>query len=98
MDLKIFDNKDVQKLLRDNDVARLSLFGSSARDEEMSSSDIDLMVRFNKQKSLLAFVRLERDLSELLGRKVDLVTENSVSPHLKRVINKDTRIVFNEKE
>ena len=76
MDVKIFDNNNIQTLLRDNDVAILSLFGSSARDKEMSSSDIDLIVRFNKQKSLLAFVRLECELSNMLGKKVDLVTEN----------------------
>lgn len=98
MDLKIFDNNNIQNLLKDNDVAILSLFGSSARNEETSTSDIDLMVRFNKQKGLLAFVRLERELSKILGKKVDLVTENSISPHLKSSISKDARIVFNEKE
>ena len=98
MNLSQFKNSTIQNLLRENDVARLSLFGSSARDEEVSSSDIDLMVRFNKRKSLLAFVRLERELSEALGKKVDLVTENSVNPHLKKIISKDVKVVFNGKE
>ena len=66
-------------------------YSASARDEEMSSSNIDLMVRFNKQKSLLAFVRLERELRKLPGRRVDLVTENSAGPHLRTLKNKDMR-------
>ncbi|RMD91583.1 MAG: hypothetical protein D6814_18055 [Calditrichaeota bacterium] len=98
MDLSQFKNSAIQNLLRENDVARLSLFGSSARNEESSSSDIDLIVRFNKRKGLLAFVRLERELSAALGKKVDLVTENSVNPHLKKIISKDVKVVFDGKE
>ena len=98
MDLKIFNNSRIQSLLKENDVAILSLFGSSVRDEEKSTSDIDLIVRFSKKKSLLAFIRFERELSNIIGKKVDLVTENSISPHLKSLINKDARIVYDEKE
>ena len=98
MDLKIFSDRKIQNLLKENDVALLSLFGSSARNEELSTSDIDLLVRFNKKKSLLAFVRLERELSTILGTKVDLVTENSISPYLKDTINNDARIVYDDQD
>lgn len=84
MDIKIFSTSKIQSLLKENDVALLSLFGSSARNEESRESDIDLLIRFNKKKGLFAFVHLERQLSTLLGKKVDLVTENSISPHLKK--------------
>ena len=96
MDLKIFNNNQLHNLLEKNDVTVLSLFGSSVRDEENKESDIDLLVKFGKSKSLLTFVRLERELSELLGKKVDLVTENSISPYLKERIAKDARIVYGE--
>lgn len=98
MDLKIFDNRQLYNFLKENDVAVLSLFGSSARNEKKKTSDIDLLVKFKKRKSLLAFVRLERELSKLLGKKVDLVTENSISPHLMDLVAKDARIVYDEKE
>jgi hypothetical protein len=98
MNLDIFNNKKLYDLLEKNDVAVLSLFGSSARDEEKESSDIDLLVKFKKTKSLLTFVRLERQLSKILGKKVDLVTENSISPRLKDMILKDTIRVYEKKD
>ena len=98
MDINIFNNTQIKDLLRENDVANLSLFGSSARYQDNSTSDIDLIVRFNKKKSLLAFVRLERELSNVLGKKVDLVTENSISPYLKNIINNEATIVYDEQK
>jgi len=46
-----------------------------ARGEETEESDVDLLVRFARPKSLLDLVRIEREFSEALGRKVDLLTE-----------------------
>ena len=85
---------EVKDLLESNDVARLGLFGSYARGEQRDDSDIDLLVSFNKSKGLIAFVQLERKLSDALGRKVDLVTENSVSPHLKDSILSDSITIY----
>lgn len=98
MDLSIFYTGKIKNLLKQNDVEFLSLFGSSVRNGEKSTSDIDLLVRFSKKKSLLSFVRLERELGSLLGKKVDLVTENSLSPYLKESIYKEAKIVFDGKE
>jgi len=55
-------------------VTRLSLFGSFARDEADEESDIDLVVEFGRQIGLFEFARLQRELGELLGRRVELVT------------------------
>ena len=52
----------------------IGVFGSTARGESNQESDIDLLVKFAEKKSLLGLVRLERELSEALGRKVDLLT------------------------
>jgi len=76
------------EMCRNNDVSMIGIFGSTARGEASASSDLDLVVRFAKPKSLLALVRLERSLSEVLGRKVDLLTESAISPYLKdRILN-----------
>ncbi len=56
--------------------------------------DIDLLVRFSKRKSLLAVIRLERERSEALGRKVDLLAEAAISPYLRERILKETRVVY----
>jgi predicted nucleotidyltransferase len=81
-------------ICRQNDVSMVGIFGSMARGEAKKKSDIDLLVRFSKRKSLLAVVRLERELSEALGRKVDLLTEGAISPYLKERILKETQVVY----
>ena len=58
-------------------VKSLGLFGSYVRGEETEGSDLDLLVEFAETPDLLEFVALGRDLSELLGVKVDLVMKAS---------------------
>jgi uncharacterized protein len=81
-------------ICRQNDVSMIGVFGSIARGEAKRGSDIDLMVRFSKRKSLLSVVRLERELTEALGRKVDLLTEGALSPYLRERILKEMRVVY----
>jgi uncharacterized protein len=76
-------------ICRQHDVSMIGIFGSMARGESKKQSDIDLIVRFSKRKSLLAVVRLERELSQALGRKVDLLTEGALSPYLRERILKE---------
>ncbi len=65
------------------EVSRQFLFGSVARGEAKIDSDLDLLVGFSQPVTLLQLVALERELSSALGRKVDLVTEASLSPYLR---------------
>jgi uncharacterized protein len=73
---------------------KIGIFGSYARGEIRKGSDIDIMVEFSEGKSLLDLVRIERELSEVAGRKVDLLTEKSVSPYLIDRIKKEMRMVY----
>jgi predicted nucleotidyltransferase len=84
-------------ICRQHDVSMIGVFGSMGRGEARDKSDIDLLVRFSKRKSLLAVVRLERELSEALGRKVDLLTEGALSPYLRDRILKEMRVVYGER-
>ena len=61
-------------------VSSLALFGSYAREEQNDASDLDLLVEFSEPPSLLEFIRLERELSETLGIKVDLVMKTALKP------------------
>ena len=81
-------------MCREYDAAMVGIFGSTARGEASEFSDIDLLVRFSKPKSLLSLVRLERNLSDTLGRKVDLLTESAISPYLKDRILKELRVIY----
>jgi uncharacterized protein len=65
-------NNAIVKYLQPYNPQRIGIFGSVARNEETSESDIDILIRFGKVPSLFEFVRMENDLSEILDRKVDL--------------------------
>lgn len=64
-------------------VAHLRLFGSFARDEGRNDSDVDLLVEFSRPIGLFEFVRLQRLLAQLVGRRVDLVTPAALKPALR---------------
>ena len=62
-------------------VKRIGLFGSFARGEENESSDVDIMVEF-EQPTFDNFMKLAFFLEDLLGRRVELVTPDSLSPYI----------------
>jgi len=74
-------------------VAEIGVFGSYARGEHTKESDIDILVSFSKPIGFMAFMRLEFYLTELLGKKVDLVTRGSLKPHIGLVILRDVQYV-----
>ena len=64
-------------------VRSLSLFGSVARNEANSASDIDLLVEFNRPVGYFGLFELQDYLESLLGCKVDLGTSNSLKPRIR---------------
>lgn len=84
-------------LLKRNDVNFAGVFGSYARGMEKDESDVDLLVRLKKPKSLLGLVRLERELSEALRKKVDLVTEGALSPYLKDQVLRELVVLYGKR-
>ncbi|MBU2495471.1 MAG: nucleotidyltransferase family protein [Candidatus Omnitrophica bacterium] len=75
-------------------VKKVSVFGSYVRGEENPGSDLDILVEFSERKSLLEIVRIERELSELLGIKVDLLTEKAISPYLRDRIKQEAQPIY----
>ena len=64
-------------------VRLFGLFGSFVRDQQRQDSDIDILVQFvPEQKTFDNFMNLAFFLEELLGRKVDIITEESLSPYI----------------
>jgi len=63
-------------------VKSIGLFGSYLRGEQRESSDIDLLVEFHETVSMFEFIRLEDYLSDMLGRRVDLVMRSALKPAL----------------
>ncbi|MGI6395077.1 MAG: type VII toxin-antitoxin system MntA family adenylyltransferase antitoxin [bacterium] len=90
----ILKNDVLKKFCKENGIAFIALFGSFARGEETSESDIDFIVRFKSTKSLFQIIEIRNKLSKILGRKVDLVTENSLSPYLKEKVMSEMEEVY----
>ena len=76
----------VLPVLERYDVCRAALFGSVARGEDTRRSDIDVLIEFRGEKSLLDLSGLKLELEALLGRKVDVLTYDSLHPLLKERI------------
>jgi predicted nucleotidyltransferase len=73
-------------ILRRNEVRNASFFGSIVRGEMTDQSDVDLLVEFEGRKSLLDIAGLKIELEDALGRKVDVVTYQSLHPLLRERI------------
>ncbi len=76
--------------LKGFDPIKVGIFGSFARGDNKKDSDIDILVEFKESPSLLTLIKLENDLSEILGIKVDLVTTGALkNKRIKKSIKKD---------
>lgn len=77
-------------------VRELSLFGSAARGDMTPASDIDLLVEFipDAKVDLLDFAGLMLDLTQLVGRKVDLVSKNGLKARIRSSVLQDARLLY----
>jgi uncharacterized protein len=88
------DTATLAPICRKYGVSSLAVFGSFARGEARPDSDLDLLVSFAIRVSLLRMVAMERELSDLVGRRVDLQTEAALSPYIKDQILKERRVIY----
>lgn len=79
-------------LLRRYGVKKMGLFGSYVKGWQKEDSDIDILVEV-EGISLLDFVALELKLSEILGRKIDLVSIKALKPYIKPYILKEVEYI-----
>ncbi len=91
MDSTVQTKQDVLTILKENHnkiktfgVKKLGLFGSFTRGEQQGDSDIDLLVEFEPdQKTFDNFIHLSFLLEDLLKRRIELVTADSLSPYIR---------------
>ena len=76
--------------LKDYQPVSIGIFGSFARGESTEKSDIDILVKFKVAPSLLTLIKLENELTDLLGIKVDLITTGAIkNKRVRKRIKKD---------
>ena len=83
LEIKKTVNNQREDLRNTYNVADIGIFGSVARGENNEASDIDVLVRFVKPVGMFTFIKLENHLSQLFGKKVDLVTQRALKPAMK---------------
>jgi uncharacterized protein len=74
-------------------VSEIGVFGSVAAGTATDKSDVDVLVSFSRPVGFIAFMRLERRLQEILGRKIDLVTCKALRPYIGKRILSEVRFV-----
>ena len=90
------DDTKLADLCRRYWVRELSFFGSAARGEMRPASDIDMLVEFlpDADIDLVDYAGLMLDLSDLLGRKVDLVSKNGLKPLIRASVLEEARLLY----
>lgn len=77
-------------------IKKAFLFGSYARNQQTDQSDIDILVELDYEKGadFFLFLDMQEELSELLAKKVDLVSANGLSKYVKPYIEADKRLIY----
>ncbi|KYC49656.1 MAG: Nucleotidyltransferase domain protein [Candidatus Methanofastidiosum methylothiophilum] len=89
-------NKTLVSFLTKHGAKKIGIFGSTARGDERPDSDIDVLVEFSGDPSLLDVVIIEQEASEILGKKIDLVTEEALSPYIKDKVMREVVVIYEE--
>ena len=74
---------EILRVAHAHGASTVRVFGSRARGDSRSDSDLDLLIALEPGRSLLDIVAIKQDLEDLLGYSVDVVTEGGLSPYLR---------------
>jgi len=81
-------------ILERHGVAYAGVFGSVARGEDRPHSDVDILVRLGRPIGMVEYMDLIHSLEEILQKKVDLVTEQSLNKHVRPYVAPDLRTIY----
>ena len=80
---------EIYSIARRHKAEKLWVFGSCARKEERPDSDVDFLVKFGDDASLLDIVHIRDDARDLFSRKVDVVSDRGLSPYIGKYIQRE---------
>jgi predicted nucleotidyltransferase len=81
----------IREIAARHGATNIRVFGSHARGEARPDSDLDLLVRMEKGRTLLDLIAVQQDVEDLLGIDVDVVSEGGLSPYLRDTILGEAR-------
>jgi predicted nucleotidyltransferase len=85
----------IKSYFKDKPVLKAYLFGSYSREQATADSDIDILVELDySQKIGLKFFQMQSDLEKILNHKVDLVSNEALSPLIKARVTEDIKLVY----
>ncbi len=89
IEILVLKRNELNALAQKHGASNIRIFGSVARREETTCSDIDLLVDMDEDASLFDLARLKNDLEDLLGRNIDITTKPALHPMLADAILKE---------
>ena len=91
----LLDEAKIADFCRRRHIRKLAVFGSALRDDFAPDSDLDVLVEFEPAHIPgLAFFAMESELSEILGRKVDLNTPQFLSPYFRDHVQAEAEVLY----
>jgi len=89
------NREQIEQFCRRHHIRKLAFFGSVLRDDFGPESDVDVLVEFEpRHVPGLAFLSMEAELSEILGRKVDLNTRGFLSPYFRDQVLSEAEVQY----
>jgi predicted nucleotidyltransferase len=85
--------KEILRVSRQHGARSVRIFGSTDRGEASVTSDLDILVDMETKRTLLDIVAIKQDLEDMLGCKVDVVTESALSPYIRKDVLEEAKIL-----
>ncbi len=87
--------KQLSEYFKTQPVLKAWLFGSYSRNEQREDSDVDILILLDYSQPVgLKFFGMYEDLREMLGRKVDLVSDRALAPFARKSVDKDKILIY----
>lgn len=86
--------KKIVPILKRQGVTKAAVFGSFARGEERKNSDVDLLLKIEKDKTFFDLINLKFTLEDKLGRKVDIIEYAAIHPLIKKEVLREQQKIL----
>jgi len=90
------DQNRISAYCKENGIKKLSFFGSVLTNKFTDASDVDILVEFFEESipGLLGFARMEKELSQIIGRKADIKTAEELSEYFRETVVKEAEVKY----